>query len=456
MVNEIQAYDRLESQLNALARNWHKGQIDLKLERIVRLLDCLDHPEKDIWIIQVGGTSGKGSTTHLIQHMLCQSACQVGAFFSPYVQRINEICLLNGKQAKSVELLAAFEQVAQYFDLIEQELGMPPSYFETKLAMTLLIWQKHSVDIGLLEVGMGGRLDATNAIHADIAVLTNIGLDHTEFLGETITDICKEKAGIVKPHQQVISSVTQKDCQKIIRETVSTMVDTKLWQIGDECEIKATAASTYEVHLSKDVGSPKNTLSFECTELHQAYNATCAWLAVSALGNKVPIDLNQISVQKAIDAFQLIGRFEWMPEHPKYNLPTCLDGAHNLDKLSALFQQWSAHYDFAGTTLVLALKKGKESQKELFELICAQGFSRIIATEFKCKGIWQSVDAQTLANSLTQHLNKSISHYADPRAAMDAAQNPGQQGKKQAILASGSFFLIGDLREIWYPSGHNS
>ena len=168
------------------------------LENTLRLMAHVGNPHEQLKAIHVAGTNGKGSTSHLIAAALQASGLRVGLFTSPHLVSLTERIRINGQPIAETEVAEFIEQNKDFLDEIQ------PSFFETMTALAFAYFVRKKVDIAVVEVGLGGRLDSTNVITPILSVITNIGLDHTEFLGNTLTKIAKEKAGIIKPHVPVV------------------------------------------------------------------------------------------------------------------------------------------------------------------------------------------------------------------------------------------------------------
>ncbi len=207
--------DAIVARLNAL----HPKRIDLSLDRIHRLLDALDHPEKRLPpVIHVGGTNGKGSTVAFLRGILEAAGLRVHTYTSPHLVRFNERFRLNGELVSDAELTAALEECAQ------ANAGEPITVFEITTAAGMLLFSRHPADVLLLEVGLGGRLDATNVVEAPIAtVITPISVDHTDFLGDTLEKIAFEKAGIFKRNVPAIVAAQNRDVLSVLERQAARL-----------------------------------------------------------------------------------------------------------------------------------------------------------------------------------------------------------------------------------------
>jgi dihydrofolate synthase / folylpolyglutamate synthase len=223
--------DELITRLSAL----HPKRIDLGLERMQRLLTRLDHPEKALPpVIHVAGTNGKGSTVAYLRAILEAASLRVHVYTSPWLVRINESFRLAGKLVGDDELRAAFSHVERV------NAGEPITFFEAKTAVGFVMFANHPADVLLLEVGLGGRLDSTNVIEQPLAsVITPVSMDHTEFLGDTLTAIAGEKAAIIKRGVPVISAEQHPEAMTVIeaqarRQRAPLHAAGQQWHVGVE------------------------------------------------------------------------------------------------------------------------------------------------------------------------------------------------------------------------------
>jgi dihydrofolate synthase/folylpolyglutamate synthase len=195
---------RIDAIEAALLARWPETRIAPTLERIAALTDILGSPQLTYPTIHVGGTNGKTSTSRMIDSLLFEMGLRTGRFTSPHLESYLERISINGQPISAGELIFAYNDISPYLDLMDSKFENPISFFEAMTALAFAAFAEHPIDVGIIEVGMGGRLDATNIITPVVSVITNIGLDHTQFLGNTLTAIAFEKAGIIKPKIPVV------------------------------------------------------------------------------------------------------------------------------------------------------------------------------------------------------------------------------------------------------------
>ncbi|MEM7799541.1 MAG: Mur ligase family protein, partial [Chloroflexota bacterium] len=231
--NPLEQYQWLENRLHSLIGPVKfSSEINLRLERMTHLLSLIDNPHHAFRGIHVGGTSGKGSTSTMIATILEEAGYTVGLHTSPHLQILNERHRVNGKLVPTSLLCEAYAEMLPAVEEVKASSKFgAPSYFEAQVALSFYVFRKMGVEFGVIEVGLGGERDATNVLPAEIAVLTNVGLDHTEILGETVVEIAKDKVGIIKEGQTVVTGVHQPDVFRVVMRRCA-LVDAEMWMIG--------------------------------------------------------------------------------------------------------------------------------------------------------------------------------------------------------------------------------
>ena len=272
------------------------------LENTLRLMAQVGNPHEQLQAIHVAGTNGKGSTSHLIAASLQASGRKVGLFTSPHLVSLTERIRINGKPIPEEEVAAFVEKHKELLDELQ------PSFFETMTVMAFDYFVREKVDIAVVEVGLGGRLDSTNVLTPILSVITNIGLDHTEFLGNTLPKIAREKAGIIKPHVPVVVGESHP-------QTINVFLSK-----AQECE-----AEIYFADQCEYLRRTRLRVAPEC-ELHgiyQEHNLQTAFVALRALG--VPYSAIREGFAKVCTMTGLRGRWEVLLEQPL----TICDTGHN-------------------------------------------------------------------------------------------------------------------------------
>ena len=272
-----------------------------------RLMELANHPEKNLKVLHVAGTNGKGSVSHLCASVLQESGYKVGLYTSPHLKDFRERIKVNGEMIPEAMIM---EFIGHYQENFEE---LKPSFFEMTVLLAFEYFNYSKVDIAVVEVGMGGRLDSTNVVSPDVSVITNIGLDHQKFLGETHELIAREKAGIVKDGVPVI-------CGHIHEEALSEI---KAIAEAKKAPLHQTEKANFEAPLSALKGA------------YQRQNERTAWLALYHLRQRgweiQPEHVSQ-GFERVIENTGLRGRWEVLADSPK----TIVDAGHNLDGVQAI------------------------------------------------------------------------------------------------------------------------
>ena len=331
--------------------------IKLGLDNIQKICDELGNPEKKYKIIHITGTNGKGSTSTIIETVLLEAGYSVGKYTSPHILKFNERIRANGKDISDEDIALTYEKVKNAV----KNIGITPTFFEVTTAMMFLYFAEKKVQYAVLEVGMGGRFDATNAADGDIAVITNVSLDHTEYLGKTIYDIAFEKAGIIKEKSFVVVGDSNKEFLKAVSEKKKTFVNTeeKYKDVKYNLNFKNFMTEIY-------INEKKFNLSLFGD--YQVKNFLCAYEALKHLG------ISDEIIEKAVSKVVWQCRFERFSQNPL----TILEGAHNIDGILNLKKILTHEYKPDEIVMIVSILKDKKV-KEMLE-VCESFSDKIILT----------------------------------------------------------------------------
>ncbi len=313
------------------------------LVRMENASAMLGHPEKKIPMVHVAGTNGKGSTVAFIAHILMAAGYQTGMYISPYIESFNERFMINHQPVSDERLL---ELINQMFDLnqdYQEKYSEHLSFFELTTLLSFVYFAKENIDIAVIEVGIGGRLDATNIIIPEVSVITSIGFDHMAILGNTLEAIAGEKLGIVKPGIPLVSGVKEPSLIPLFQ--AKAKANNASFIVTESLDFKPSIPQTFTYqgmdYLTHLLGP------------HQLSNAACAIEAAQVLsqrGFNVPAD----AIQKGIQEAFWPGRFEQMG-------PFILDGAHNINGIESLLASLDAYFNDAPLTIVFGVMADKET-----------------------------------------------------------------------------------------------
>ena len=331
--------------------------IKLGLDNIQKICDELGNPEKKYKIIHITGTNGKGSTSTIIETVLLEAGCSVGKYTSPHILKFNERIRANGKDISDEEIALTYEKVKSAI----KNIGITPTFFEVTTAMMFLYFAEKKVEYAVLEVGMGGRFDATNVADGDIAIITNVSLDHTEYLGKTIYDIALEKAGIIKEKSFVVVGDSDKEFLKAVSEKKKTFINTeeKYNDVKYNLNFKNFMTEIY-------INEKKFNLSLFGD--YQVKNFLCAYEALKHLG------ISDEIIEKAVSKVVWQCRFERFSQNPL----TILEGAHNIDGILNLKKILTHEYKSDEIVMIVSILKDKKV-KEMLE-VCESFSDKIILT----------------------------------------------------------------------------
>ncbi len=309
---------------DALLSRWPETKLEPSLDRIRALVDVLGNPQTGYPVIHLTGTNGKTSTSRMIDTLLRALDLRTGRFTSPHVERMTERISVDGEPLGDEEFVAAFNDVAPYLDLLDQESEHPLSFFETVVAMAYARFAEAPVDVAVVEVGMGGSWDATNVADGAVAVVLPVAVDHARYLGGTPAEIAVEKAGIIKPGATVVLAEQQPDVAEVMLRRVAEVGATVLREGMEFGVVSRAPAVGGQVVSLQGARGRYDELFLPLYGAHQAQNAAVALAAVEAfVGGPEP--LADELVRAAFAEVTSPARLEIVRRGPSI----VLDAAHN-------------------------------------------------------------------------------------------------------------------------------
>ena len=416
----------------------------LDLERMRSLLAALGNPHERYKTIHVAGTKGKGSTSAMIDSCLRQLNLRVGLFTSPHLTTFRERIRINGE-------LISREDVADLAQRVKSASERVPGVttFEAVTAMGFLYFARQDVDWAVIEVGLGGRLDATNVIMPQVSVITSLSMDHTKWLGNTLAEIAAEKAGIIKPGVPVVSEQQAMEATAVI-ERIAHERNAPLTLLGRHWRwtpgLTQLEKQTFEVKQVARVRSNERPFVndfegwYETTLLgkHQCENATAAIAVMDTLRNAGSIDISARAIRDGLRLTFWPGRFEILRADP----PLILDGAHNVDSVNKLAMTLAEVFPGRRWTFIFGCYKDKDAEGMIKSL--AGRSARWIMTQPSNS---RAQDVERLMD-LAKTRNLKAVAFPNVKDAIDSVVKA-----TEAVCVTGSVALVGDARATWGIGG---
>ncbi len=390
--------------------NFPYDESKLNLDRMRDVLAAVENPQRGIPAVHVAGTKGKGSTSIFIESILRTAGVRTGLFTSPHLERIEQRFAVGGNEIATEVLVRVVQRLKPYLEQAEPK----PTFFEIITAIAWIWFQEEHVEVPILEVGLGGRLDSTNLIEPAVCVITNIGFDHTRQLGETLDAIAWEKAGIIKAGVPVVTAAAPSQGLEVIRRRAEEL-----------------AAPLHVVMEPVD-------LDLSAPGLHQRLNAACAAQAVRLLDASGVVHVTARQMEAGLLAARLPGRIERLAEQPTL----VVDAAHNDGSARALAATLQEDFVYDRLILILGILADKQVDAVLRELLPA--CSVAIATGCDSP---RAVTPEALAAQIGRVASGTECRIArDPAAALELARSVAKT--KDLICVAGSTYLAGEVRAL--------
>lgn len=425
------------------------GKLSDPLDRMRVLLELLGNPEKSFPSVVITGSAGKGSTAYLLSHILTTAGFKTGLSISPHLQLVTERMQVQGIPATDDEFVTLMNEIQPIIQQMKQLPVGEPSYFEILLALAFIHFAKKKIDIAIIEVGIEGKYDGTNVLDPLLIVLTNIGLDHIEILGDTVEKIAYEAVASIKNKQIVITGVTQHSVEQIVART-SEKQNAKLVSIGKTFHptvLDVTKQGTHFDFTSSTVIYKNLVLS-----LIGKYQVTNAALALEAIQQLSAFNyrVSELAIRTALKTATFPGRFEFFEyeiQDTKYKI--LLDGAHNPMKMEAFLSSLETLYPEKKKIFITTFKKGKMVEEMLTmiarvaDILVLTEFHRTIDTE---KNASMKIDDLAQKGEKLLGITPQIINTRNTQEALKAACQNADEGS--LIVVTGSLYLVGEIREI--------
>jgi dihydrofolate synthase / folylpolyglutamate synthase len=412
----------------------HGRKFDLDATRAI--LAALGNPERRYPTAIVAGTNGKGSTCAMLAAILERAGYRTGLYSSPHLIRVNERIRINNQEISDTDFAAAFTAIHHVVEKLIAAGALPhhPSFFEYLTAVAFQHFAQAAVDFAVLEVGMGGRLDATNVTDASVALITNVDFDHQEFLGNTLTAIAAEKAGVIKPGRPVVSGCEHPDVRKVIRQTCQETGVELIATAGIEAARKLfhlDGRYSFDLQIG---GLNLPGISLQMAGRFQVKNAVMAATAAWQLA-RAGLPISPEAIREGLQASAWPGRLEIMRQRPLI----VLDGAHNPAAAREVAQFVRLHFEGRTIRLVYASMRDKaidEISSSLFPLAHAVYLTR--------PGLDRAALPEAILDAAVALPRQTVIE-PDPVRALEQAVNSSLP--EDVVLVAGSLFLVGAVKK---------
>ncbi|MFN8268369.1 MAG: folylpolyglutamate synthase/dihydrofolate synthase family protein [Chitinophagales bacterium] len=405
-----------------------EAAIKKDLTNTISLCNFLGNPQQKIKTIHIAGTNGKGSTAHILASVLQEAGYKTGLYTSPHILDFRERIKINGKMCPEKFVVQFTEKIKPKIEEIQ------PSFFEITVAMAFDYFAKKKVDIAIIETGLGGRLDSTNIIHPVLSVITNISYDHQYLLGNTLAEIAREKAGIIKFESPIIIGRHQAETDEIFIQKAKDKQAHLLFAEDSITQIKSALTDRFLFVDAKMGDMPVNICS-DLNATYQTENIRTALAAIHLLQTKKILEIKDKAIQLGFSNVRknthLLGRWQWIAKHPKI----VVDVGHNEDGIRKIKEQLKTER-YRKLHIIYGAVKDKEVEN-ILELLPKNAIYYFTEPQMPRK-----LDAQQLHEKALQHgLQGSV--YPHPKDALGVAKS--QANEEDLILIMGSFFVVSEI-----------
>ncbi len=403
--------------------NLRGGVIDLRLDRMRRALSIFDHPEKQFPALHIAGTNGKGSTAAILHRVLTRAGYRTGLYTSPHLVSFTERIRIGDTEISPNEVVELSCEINERVIAA----GVPLTFFEIVTVMAFVYFARQRIDVGVIEVGMGGRLDATNLVQPIVTMVTTISKDHEAYLGSDLLSIGREKAGIFKPGVPVVCGSLPPEVRALMKKLAEEK-NSSCYFFGSELGIFLKNEDFFDY---KGIIRNLPDIMIALRGAHQKVNAGVALAALELAGGSFPVD--EPTIRDALQSVRWPGRFEILRERPW----VILDGAHNSEGVNALNEAVRAFRPKGKIKLLFAAMEDKDWRYMLSVLVPL--VDQVVLTRV---GMERCADPKELSGSLPQSLAHRV--VDDPRTGLK--QLFEEAGSEDTILIAGSLYLVGEIR----------
>jgi dihydrofolate synthase/folylpolyglutamate synthase len=433
----LASYGRAEAYLLGTIDETLSRKVSYDLVRMETLLRELGNPHRAYPTIHVGGTSGKGSTSTMIAAVLTASGKRTGLHTKPHLSSMTERARIDGLPVPPQRFAELLDAMMPAIERTSAQCGRP-SYYETLLALAFEYFARETVDVAVIEVGLGGRLDGTNVIVPEVAVITSIGLDHTDVLGGTIEAIAREKGGIAKPGVPLVVAAVQPAALAAIAQC-AVAAGAPMAEVRDVVKIEPAASvpQAYAQAFALVTASARYDVRLGVLGLFQRANAATAVAALERLGTN--LRPSRDAMERGLARVEIAGRMELFAGSP----PVIFDIAHNVEKAEQLVESLRDVFPGRRVAYVVAIGESKDARQILAALHRLPG--TYVFTSFEAAGR-PAIAPERLA-AIAASIGGSGRAIADPVKALAVAR--AGAGPGDVVVVTGSTFVVARLREWW-------
>jgi dihydrofolate synthase/folylpolyglutamate synthase len=435
--------ERLHFVEQELLKRWPESRLEPTLERIAYLCDALGSPQLSYPTIHLTGTNGKTTTSRMIDAILYQLGYRTGRFTSPHLEQMTERIAINGEPIPAEGFVAAYDDIALYLEMVDSRMSHPLSFFEAITAIAFVAFAEYPVDVGVIEVGMGGEWDATNVANGSVNVITPIGFDHMEYLGETLTKIASTKSGIIKPGSITVLAAQEVEAAKVLLERCIEVESAPLRE-GIEFSLTSREIALGGQMIAVDgVNGSYSNIFLPLHGAHQAHNAAVAIAAVEAfVGEK---SLDEEVVREALALVKSPGRLEIVHRDPT----VILDAAHNPHGMRSLIDTLHHEFDFSDRIAIFA-PMGDKDVEGMLQLM-ESTFDTIVVTKNSSQRALEVERLAEMARRLCGD-DRVVSAPSLPAAIEKGIEiahrrNLAENGSA-AVIVTGSVVTVGEARVL--------
>ena len=431
------------------------------LDRMVKMLEYVGNPHKAFASIHITGTKGKGSTSIMMSTILERAGLRTGLFTSPHLIDLKERIQINHQNISEYDFTSILNELRQYIQhLLDTEPSTSPTFFEILTAVAMLYFKKERVEMAVLEVGLGGRLDSTNVVIPEVSIITNVGFDHTAILGNTLSSIAYEKAGIIKQGIPVVSAVESPEALSVIEKTCKEK-DARLYLLGRDIWILDFGLRNADLSLNpqfqlpnskSEIRSPKSERGLMCTiktwrhtypdiflpvvGTHQAKNCALVLGALEIMREQGNISIDDETIRNALARVYCPARIEVVGENPRI----ILDYAHTVDSMKFLRESLLENFKFKRLILLLGFSQDKDLDNILKEIVLIG--DSIIVTRSKNP---RAAPPEDLYQRIERLCGKQSEITDNTQDAVTAAKR--MASKEDLICITGSAYVAGEAMQ---------